>query len=385
MRGKVLGVPCLVIFFVIWGLTPSAIHDMQDIQASTIGAGEESINGRYFGDPIQGLTASELQEFNAGFNLFVKIWTTQEGVGPNINARSCVVCHRVPVPGGSGTTRDTFVVRSPSVKDAAGGTVFPRFEVHPDGSLHRRSLPKRVTVRRTPPLFGLGLLEAVPVYVLLEYADPNDADGDGISGRLLRVGEEFGRFGWKGNVPTIEAFVEEAFEVEIGLQSKPRQAKNLPGSSGAIKITPTQIRLVSQFVRLLGAPRQTMEPGLSKGRELFFNLDCAKCHRPSLTTGTGPAPFGNQKIFPYTDLLLHDMGPELSDGLGEDGISGQEFRTPPLWGIASIGPPYLHDGRALTVHEAILAHRGEAKISAEKYNTLAAEDRAALLRFVNSL
>src|SRR2546423_2454654 len=181
---KILGAAYLILLFLASLLTPSSTHTMQ---ASTLRAGEEGGSGRYFGAPIQGLTARELQEFNAGFNLFVKLWTTQEGVGPHINARSCVVCHRVPVPGGSGTTRDTFVVRSPVAIDAAGGTVFPRFALHADGSLQRRPLPQPATFRRTPPLFGLGILEAVPIDVLLEYADPNDADGDGISGRLLRV------------------------------------------------------------------------------------------------------------------------------------------------------------------------------------------------------
>jgi CxxC motif-containing protein (DUF1111 family) len=360
------------------------------IYAAAGEVGRESETGRYLGDPIEGLTPNQLEEFDRGFSLFVKNWSVREGLGPNVNAHSCVACHRIPTPGGSGTGHETLVVRSPDFVDPAGGSVFPRFMVRDDGSLQERSLPQRITIRRTQGLFGLGLLEAVPVSVLLEYADANDADDDGISGRLVRVGEEFGRFGWKGNVPTIEAFVQDAFAVEMGLRSKMRADEivalgSTARNSASVEVTPTQTRLVSQFIRFLGAPRPTVEHRPSRGRELFDRIDCAKCHRPSLETGMAPAPFGNQKLFAFTDLLLHDMGPELGDGLEEDGVSGQEFRTPPLWGIASTGPPYLHDGRAMTMYDAIIAHGGEAKTSARKFKMLSEEEQASLLRFLNSL
>jgi CxxC motif-containing protein (DUF1111 family) len=262
--------------------------------------------------------------------------------------------------------------------------------VNPDGSVQENKLPKHISARKTPPLFGLGLLEAVPTHVLLEYADPNDANGDGVSGRLVKVGKGFGRFGWKGNVGNIQDFVEGAFAVEIGLLSKTlalrvAQKKHLPKASDSAEVNSDQVQIVSQFIRFLGAPRLTGETGLSRGKELFESTGCAKCHRPSLTTGPGTAPFGNQKIFPYTDLLVHAMGPQLGDGIAANGISGQEFRTPPLWGIASTGPPYLHDGRANSVYEAVLAHGGEARNSARRYRRLTEADLAALLRFVNSL
>lgn len=385
LTSKAIGVFCLASVYAVLLLLSESSPKL--IYASTKGAAQEVESGRYLGDPIQGLTSNQLQEFDGGFDLFVKNWTVQDGIGPNINARSCVACHRIPTPGGSGTGRETFVSRSPFVIDVLGGSVFPRFEVRNDGSLQERSQPSRITLRRTQPLFGLGLLEAVPVSVLLEYSDPSDADGDGVSGRLVRIGKQFGRFGWKGNVPTIEAFVEDAFAVEMGLRSKARsdETKHLSYTFHAIEINPTQIRLVSQFIRFLGAPRLAGGNRVSKGRELFYRIDCAVCHRPSLTTGATPTPFGNQTLLAFTDLLLHDMGPEMGDGLEENGVSGQEFRTPPLWGIASTGPPYLHDGRAMTVHDAIIAHGGEARSSALKFRILSQEEQAALLRFVNSL
>jgi CxxC motif-containing protein (DUF1111 family) len=356
--------------------------------ASTANSDEEG--GRYLGDPVHGLTPDQLQEFDEGFKLFIKNWTIKEGVGPNINARSCVACHRIPTPGGSGTGRETFVFHSPGVVDAAGGSVFPRFQILGDQSVRERTQPKQITVRRTQSLFGLGLLEAVPVSVLQEYSDPEDANGDGISGRLIKVGQQYGRFGWKGNIPTIEAFVENAFAVEIGLTNRGHregleQEITSLGYGSPIEISTAQIRLVSQFIRFLGAPRSTGRHDLSRGQELFFKIECNLCHRPSLTTGTFPEPFGNQKLLAFTDLLVHDMGPELADGLEENGISGQEFRTPPLWAIASTGPPYLHDGRAMTVYDAIIFHGGEAKSSAAKFKLLSSEEQAAVLRFINSL
>lgn len=336
-------------------------------------------NGRYLGDPLRGLNAGQLREFDEGFALFVKNWTIHEGIGPNINAHSCVACHRIPTPGGSGTGRETFVMRSASLIGTAGGSVFPRFEVRVDGSLHERSLPGPITFRKTQGLFGLGLLEAVPANVILEYSDPNDANGDGISGRLVKTGQSFGRFGWKGDAPTIEAFVEEAFAVEMGLgRAHTADAKR-------IEVNDAQIRLVSQFIRFLGAPRPIGGNNFAKGKELFDRIGCALCHRPSLTTGPAEAPLGNQTLFAFTDLLLHDMGARLSDGIQENGVLAQEFRTPPLWGIASTGPPYLHDGRANSVYEAIIAHGGEAGSAAAKFQVLSDEEKQAVLRFINSL
>ena len=156
-------------------------------------------------------------------------------------------------------------------------------------------------------------------------------------------------------------------------------------NSAAIEVAPDQIRLVAQFIRYLGAPRRSGGNGISRGRELFYKIDCALCHRPILTTGGNSSPFGNQTLFVFTDLLLHDMGLELSDGLDENGVSGREFRTPPLWGIASTGPPYLHDGRAMTVYDAIIAHGGEAGSSAQKFRMLSHEEQAVVVKFVNSL
>lgn len=355
--------------------------------ASTANADEEG--GRYLGDPLPGLTPDQLREFDQGFKLFIKNWTVAEGIGPHLNARSCVACHRIPTPGGSGTGRETFVFHSQGVVDVAGGSVFPRFEIRSDERVRERRQPKPITVRRTQGLFGLGLLEAVPVSVLQEYADPEDANGDGISGRLVKVGQQYGRFGWKGNVATIEAFVEDAFAVEMGLSNRARsnqlEQRLSPENGSPFEVSPGQIRLVSQFIRFLGPPRLAARSDFSIGEELFFRIGCNACHRPSLTTGPFPEPFGNQKLLAFTDLLLHDMGAELADGLEEKGVSGQEFRTAPLWGIASTGPPYLHDGRATTIYDAIIVHGGEAKASAVKFRLLSAEEQAALLKFINSL
>jgi CxxC motif-containing protein (DUF1111 family) len=346
---------------------------------------QEAARGQYFGDPLENLTVEQLQEFERGFDLFIKVWTVGEGIGPHINARSCVACHRVPTPGGSGTSHDTFVIHSSRAVDSAGGTVVPRFEVRSDDVLIDAPFLHRTTKRKTPGLFGLGLLEAVPVGVVLEYADPTDKDRDGISGRVVRVGKQVGRFGWKGGVPTIESFVKHAFSVEMGLHSEPEVTNEKPQLSAPVEVSVRQIRLVTQFIRFLGSPRPTYQTDVNEGAEQFRRAGCESCHRSSLRLSSRPVSLVNRTIPAFTDLLVHDMGPELNDGLEEHGTSGREFRTPPLWGIASTGPPYLHDGRAKTLHEAISAHGGEAATAVTKYRALSELKREALLRFVNSL
>ena len=386
---RVLGLGSLLAISFLFAWFPTRfVYALTEIGPPT--GSEETEDGRYLGDPIRGLTPEQRRAFDEGFDLFIKNWTVKEGIGPKLNAHSCVTCHRIPTPGGSGTGPETFVLHSHNVIDAIGGSVFTQFEVGETGNLLRLSPPRQITLRKTQSLFGLGLLESVPVSVLLEHSDPDDRDCNGISGRLVKVGPEYGRFGWKGNVPSIQMFVEDAFAVELGLgnlshrdESKLsiRALENVAG----VEINATQVGLVSEFVRYLGPPRHSSGKGVARGSEIFDKIDCATCHRRTLRTAPGAFPFGNQTLFAFTDLLLHDMGDQLADGLEENGVSAREFRTPPLWGIASTGPPYLHDGRAATLNDAILAHGGEASISAHKYEMLSADQREAILKFINSL
>ncbi|MEL6374566.1 MAG: di-heme oxidoredictase family protein [Pseudomonadota bacterium] len=279
------------------------------------------------------------------------------------------------------------------------------------GPLHPRTM---ISVRVAPPMIGLGLLEAVPDAAILARADPDDSDGDGISGRPNRVRARrsgamvLGRFGWKALEPDLVAQTAAAFSGDMGLSSallpataggctaaqKACLAAPHGASKGGAEVPESLFRLVVFYARNLAVParRNANTPAVKRGRTLFHQVGCAACHTPSFTTGKDtPSPhLADQKIWPYTDLLLHDMGDGLADHRPEARASGREWRTPPLWGIGltrtvSGHTFFLHDGRARNITEAILWHGGEAQASRDRFAKLSAKERAALLAFVNSL
>ena len=170
-----------------------------------------------------------------------------------------------------------------------------------------------------------------------------------------------------------------------------RGAGGFPGHAisgeGHVEVSNEDVRLLTQFLRLMAVPpRKALGPLVSSGRDIFHRLRCNSCHRETVHTGPSAVKaLDHRVIHPYTDLLLHDMGPALSDGIREGAASEQEFRTPPLWGMGSTGPPYLHDGRAHSIDAAILAHAGEGQESKNRYLTLGAGEQRALLEFLSSL
>ena len=240
-------------------------------------------------------------------------------------------------------------------------------------------------------------------------ADPDDADGDGISGRpQLRRFESgaapvLGRFGWKAGQPSLRQQNAEAFANDMGLNSHlvptdscaPSQADCLAmPNGGEVEVSDSIMDSVLFYTRNLAVParRNVDDPQVLKGKSLFHQANCQGCHVPSFTTGNDAAEpeLANQTVRPYTDLLLHDMGPGLADGRPEFLANGQEWRTPPLWGIGLTEAvnghtQFLHDGRARNLMEAILWHDGEAAASRDKVLAFDAEQRAALLAFLNSL
>lgn len=281
------------------------------------------------------------------------------------------------------------------------------------GPLHPQVM---MSPRIAPPMIGLGLLEAVPEERLLSLADPDDANGDGISGRVNRVwstgkdGVTIGRFGWKAGTATIREQSADAAAGDIGLSSPlaPRAfgdcTKNQEaclaapnGNSeraGGHELSAELLDLVTFYSQNLAVPRrrEPSAPLVLEGKSLFHAAGCAGCHTPSHTTGkASKQPYlSGQKIWPYTDLLLHDMGPGLADGRPEGDATGREWRTAPLWGIGLTETVnghtfFLHDGRARSVEEAILWHGGEAQTSRDAYAALSKAERDALLAFVNSL
>ncbi|MGF1496182.1 MAG: di-heme oxidoredictase family protein [Elainellaceae cyanobacterium] len=244
------------------------------------------------------------------------------------------------------------------------------------------------------PVFGTGLLEAVPEAEILERADPEDGDGDGISGRTNRVWdvvkqrEALGRFGWKANTPNLLQQSASAYINDMGVTNP-----LFPAMDGSEDIDMPVLEAATIYVQTLGVPARTMldNPQVQRGEELFDQANCAACHVAELRTGDHEIPaLVNQTLHPYTDLLLHDLGPELADNRPDFQADGTEWRTPPLWGVGlaqTVLPysGYLHDGRARTLEEAILWHGGEAEASKEAFRTMAAGDRAALVQFLRSL
>ncbi len=270
--------------------------------------------------------------------------------------------------------------------------------------------------RIAPQMIGLGLLEAIPAADILALVDEGDANGDGISGRASIVpSDEFGvpmlgRFGWKGGAPTVRAQSAAAFSGDMGLSTPLHPAVSgdcttaqpdcLAAPNGAQYIHDGQevsgeaLDLVTHYARNLGVPerRNVDDPVVLRGKEMFYTLNCTGCHTPKHVTArlTGQPEQSFQLIWPYTDLLLHDMGDGLADNRPEGRATGREWKTPPLWGIGltqqvSGHTQFLHDGRARSLLEAVLWHGGEAQASRDAAAALPQADRAALIAFLESL
>jgi CxxC motif-containing protein (DUF1111 family) len=271
----------------------------------------------------------------------------------------------------------------------------------------------RFSARVAPPMIGLGLLEAIPDEAILANAEAQARDKNGIAGRPNRVWDDvqqktvLGRFGWKAGQPNLNQQNVHAFSGDMGLttslrhfddctdaQTACKQAPNGNGPNGEPEVSDNILRLVLFYSRNLAVParRDVNAPEVLAGKSLFFQAGCQSCHTPKYTTAANAAEpeLANQVIRPYSDLLLHDMGDGLADNRSEFQASGRDWRTPPLWGIGltqavSGHTQFLHDGRARSLLEAVLWHGGEAKAAQQQVLSFNAEQRAALLAFLNSL
>ncbi|MCK2166238.1 di-heme oxidoredictase family protein [Thalassospira xiamenensis] len=281
------------------------------------------------------------------------------------------------------------------------------------GPLHNDVM---ISPRIAPPMIGLGLLEAIPDEVLLANADPQDRDGNGISGRVNRVWDiaknevAIGRFGWKAGMPTLDQQNQNAFQFDIGLSTPlyPNAYSDCTEAQSLCRGAPNgndpefdnleahdQITdLVLYYARNIAPPmrQNASDPDVMAGRKIFNSIGCASCHTPSyqLPERADMPEQSGQVIWPYSDLLLHDMGDGLADHRPEADASGTEWRTPPLWGLGraqEIDPRagYLHDGRARSILEAVLWHGGEANPARDAVTFLPSSDRSKLLAFLKSL
>jgi CxxC motif-containing protein (DUF1111 family) len=260
--------------------------------------------------------------------------------------------------------------------------------------------------RLAPPMFGLGLLEAVPESEITALADPNDANGDGIKGKVNYVWDaitqtrQMGRFGWKANTASILTQVASAFNQDMGITTSVLPVENSFGQPqyDGLKDDPelpdSLLNAVKFYAQTLAVParRNTTDATIKRGLQLFILAKCVNCHKQTLTTGINVAfpSVSNQIIHPYTDLLVHDMGPGLADNRPDFLAGGQDWRTTALWGVGlfeTVNNPgyYLHDGRARTLTEAITWHGGEADQSKAYFSNLPKTDRDAILKFLKSL
>jgi CxxC motif-containing protein (DUF1111 family) len=380
--------------------------------------------------------------------------TARDGLGPTFNARSCSGCHfkdgrgrpfdeqgnglglllRLSVPGAGphgeaigddiygGQLQDRAIpgVLAEGTVQIAYADVAGQYDDGEPYTLRRPTysigepafgpLPADLMIspRVAPQMIGMGLLEAVPEQRLAELADPDDEDSDGISGRINRVWDveraevRPGRFGWKAEQPTVLQQSAGAFLGDMGISSRLFSDQNCPGaqeacvaaaSGGAPEIANDLLDRVGVYAASVAVParRGAADAPVRQGKFLFGEAGCTHCHTPSHTTADAAiAELTDQRIWPYTDLLLHDMGDELSDERPSFEAEGNEWRTPPLWGIGlfqSVNDHQLllHDGRARGVAEAILWHAGEAEAARDAFRAMPAADREALISFVESL
>jgi CxxC motif-containing protein (DUF1111 family) len=362
------------------------------------------------GEPLPSAAPDRLAAFQRGRDVALRRFTPAQGLGEHFNVTFCAACHEKPVPGGaSGRYRDYLLIGQELSQD--GAFVFVGVNgVQPQYTLGdglRFPSPPEVDLsatRNAVPLFGIGLLAEISEAAILANADPEDADGDGISGRPNYVSIRVARFGLKAQSAAVDAFLRSPLYNHLGVTSNPLPAHLREileaGASGVF--SPAQAGAPNQpivdddgvpdpelsegdlfdlasFVMLLAAPEpDPPTPETEAGRVLFTQANCTGCHVPAL-----PAPRG--LIPAYSDLLLHDMGPELADGMRRMGVAtGSEYRTAPLWGVAA-SAPYLHDGRADTLDQAIRLHGGEAQAARDAYVAMAAAEQAQVLAFLRSL
>lgn len=407
-----------------------------------------------------GLSDEDGLFFFTGNSLFNQNWVTapasttaRDGLGPLFNSRSCSGCHfkdgrgrppefpgevshglllrlstgnalagdPIPDPFYGGQLQDQSIL---GVETEAGFTVTYDMitGTYADGSAYELQKPiylingltqgelsaVNISPRVANHMSGLGLLEAIDEATLLSMADPDDTDGDGISGELNYVydvvADELrpGRFGWKANQPTILQQVAAAFAGDIGITSDLFPDENCPPNTncndlpngGDPEIPMENLRKVTLYSSTLAVPgrRNWEDQDVLRGKMLFQQLKCNGCHREKIVTGAYPEipVLSGQTIRPYTDMLLHDMGEGLADNSPEFLADGQEWRTPPLWGVGLFDvvnshTNYLHDGRARNLTEAVLWHGGEAEASRAEFTELTADERDDLITFLNSL
>ena len=369
--------------------------------------------GDIFDGPLDRLSAAELAAFAEGDAQFGLAFAPSTGLGPIFNNVACASCHS-----GDGRGRpENALTRFSRGSDPALELGGPQLQDKAIPGAEVESVPAGVetSLRLPPPVFGIGLIEAIPEADILANADPTDADGNGISGRphyvtppdfLLEYGVSasptLGRFSRKAQVSSILEQTVRAYHQDIGITTEFLPVENinpLASSATAVadrvpdpELATSTVHSVVAYLRMLAPPAPgPMTARRTRGQQVFQKVGCASCHVPSFRTGPSSIrALAGRTVELHSDLLLHDMGDALADGRPDGQASGREWRTTPLWGLRIMreflnGQAFLiHDGRARSVEEAILYHYGEADSARMGFQTLSPEDRAALVDFVES-
>jgi CxxC motif-containing protein (DUF1111 family) len=373
---------------------------------AALGGAAGCYGGRAAGNPLDGLTGDQREAFKKGSAVFAQAFTPKTGLGPLFNGVSCKGCHNQPVSGGNGafTQLNASVLLPNGFCDPLADRGGPVFQLSVTPALKAamgidaEPVPAEAArgMRTTPDIFGFGLLDAVPEATILALADPEDADGDGISGRVNRFFDgRVGRFGRKALTPTLAEFTEGAFHVEAGLTVPNILKEGTIGGqqipegvdpSPEPEVSAVLLALTNAYVTTLApAQPEDLDGSARQGQRTFSSIGCAKCHVPSLRTGDHPIKaLANRQFAPYTDLLLHDMGSELADICQGLVATPSEFRTEPLMALR-LARRYLHDGRVSSIEEAVELHGGEGARSRDAFRALSASDRRAVLRFLGTL
>ncbi len=340
-----------------------------------------------------------------------EVFTSATGLGPFFVATSCGTCHA-----GDGKGHPFTMLTRFGQPDTLGNQFLqqggPQLQHRAIPGFQPEQIPAGATFSSfmPPANTGLGFLDAVPDATLIALSDPNDADGDGISGRpnwlsipLYGVprpgsveinGKYIGRFGKKAAAYDLLQQTANAYNQDIGITSVFETVDTYSGQAIDPEVSAQTVHDVVFYLRTLKAPvpRNQQDADVQAGKQIFMSTGCGKCHTPQLTTGFSPIPvLSNKTFFPYTDMLLHDMGPALNDGYTEGTALPAEWRTPALWGLGlsknSQGGQYflLHDGRARSIEEAILLHGGEGAQSRNNFQQLDAASKAKVIKFLESL
>lgn len=409
-----------------------------------------------YGQAFANLTGQESFVHDVGDKAFEATFVTapapkNSGLGPIFNSVSCFSCHvgdgrgKPPVPGEQFIS--LLIRLSLPGQDQYGGPLdVPGFGgqfqqksifgiisegaidlnytyqtyYFPDGTTYELQTPSysiinpyttfpgnvMLSPRIAPPVFGLGLIEAIPDWAILAKEDISDVNNDGISGKANYVWNidkkqlTIGKFGWKSNTPSLIQQIAAAYNQDMGITNRLfpfESSKNQPQDdliSDDVELSDSLLHAVTFYMQTLAVParRDVKNDEVQKGKKLFYDAKCVACHTPKQRTAVNVAfpAISNQLIFPYTDLLLHDMGEALSDQRTDYLAQGNEWRTPPLWGIGLTEivnghSNFLHDGRARTLIEAIMWHGGEAENSKNVVKNMTLNDRNALIKFLRSL